>query len=461
MTARVLIVDDERNIRRMLATLLEGESYEVQAVPDAAGALAALESFAPEVALLDLVLDKGQDGVALLEQLKERAPALVAIMMSGKATLADAVRATRVGAFQFLEKPLTSDRVLVALRSAEELLRARAESRDLRRRLDEAHPIVGASDAMEEVRALIRQVAPTPTRVLIMGESGTGKELVAWAIHELSARRAQAMVSVNCAAIPHELVESELFGHERGAFTGAHTSRRGKFELAHLGTLFLDEIGDLAPDAQAKLLRVLETGTFERVGGNRTIQVDVRVIAATNRDLEALTTEGNFRRDLYYRLNVFPIRVPRLRDHPEDLPDLVEHLAARIAAKCGRAPTLFSTEALRLLEAYSWPGNVRELANVVERLAILGGGEPVSERAVRQVLGGAPLAREAPAAAPREPVGLKEALAAYEIGLIRRAVADARGNIAEAARRLHTDRANLYRRMKRLGIDKNDTAVSG
>lgn len=460
MTGRVLIVDDEQNVRSLLASLLESESYEVHTVPDIEGALAALEEFSPEIALLDLVLGKGEDGVALLERLKERTPALVAIMMSGKATLADAVRATRVGAFQFLEKPLTSDRVLVAVHSAEQLLKARAESRDLRSRLDEAHPLVGRSSAMEEVRALIRQVAPTPSRVLIIGESGTGKELVAWAIHDSSARSAQPLVSLNCAAIPHELVESELFGHERGAFTGAHASRRGKFELADRGTLFLDEIGELQPNAQAKLLRVLETGSFERVGGSRTIGVDVRVIAATNRDLDKATSEGTFRSDLYYRLNVFPIRVPPLREHLEDIPELVEHLASRIAAKCGRTPRRFSNGALRLLEQYRWPGNVRELANVVERLTILGGGDPVTEAAVRQVLGHDSRLRGMPEAGLERAGGLKDALAAYEIELIRRALADAQGNIADAARRLETDRANLYRRMKRLGIDRNDTPVS-
>ncbi|MBI4501029.1 MAG: sigma-54-dependent Fis family transcriptional regulator, partial [Gemmatimonadetes bacterium] len=448
MSGRVLVIDDEGNIRRMLAALLEAESYEVHEVASGVDAEGACEAVEPDVILLDLVMPPGPGGLEVLERLGQKHRDIPVIMMSGKATLVDAVRATKLGAFQFLEKPLTPETVIVTVKAARDLAQARAEAAALRAQLGDGDTIVGASPPVEGMRRMIAQVAGTGARVLIIGESGTGKELVARAIHVQSERRARPMVSLNCAAVPRELVESELFGHERGAFTGATQRRRGRFELADGGTLFLDEVGDLAPAAQAKLLRVLEDGVIQRVGGERDIKVDVRVVAATNKRLEREVEAGRFRSDLFFRLNVFPIAVPPLRERGGDLPLLVRHFARQAAARAGRAPREFRPDALKRMEDYSWPGNVRELGNVVERLTILGEQDPVEASEVDAVLG----AKLASTVSPAEPADdLAGSHDAYERKLIARALARAQGNIAEAARRLRTDRANLYRRMKRLG----------
>ena len=460
MTGRVLIVDDEQNIRRMLRAVLEEQAYEVFDAAGGSEANAVCESFDPDVVLLDLVMPSGPDGVETLERLKGQCPSLVVIMMSGKATLHDAVRATRLGAFQFLEKPLAPEGVLAAIRAGFDLCRAHAENRALRAELDDPHTIVGSSETIEAVRALVTQVAPTPARVLIFGESGTGKELVARAIHRQSPRSERPLVCVNCAAIPRELVESEMFGHERGAFTGASEPRRGRFELADGGTLLLDEVGELDLDVQAKLLRVIETGVIERVGGESGRNVDVRVVAATNKDLETEVRNGDFREDLFYRLNVFPIHVPPLRDRAEDILALASHLAALSESRCGRSAVGFSQEGIERLKAHSWPGNVRELANVIERLTIVGRGEVVGRADVDAVLGAGGAGTRSSASSPTSTGVLSDDLDAYETLLIRTAIAEAGGNIADAARRLSTDRANLYRRMRRLGIGQKDTSVS-
>ena len=459
MNARILIVDDENNMRRMLRAILEEESYDVHDVDGGTTALAKCAEVEPDVILLDLVMEPGPDGLTVLEQLRSQHPDPAVIMMSGKATLDDAVRATKLGAFQFLEKPLTAERLLTAVGAAVELMQTRAENRALRAELPDTSEIVGTSPAMQEVRGLIAQVAPTPSRVLITGESGTGKELVARAIHRQSPRAARPMVSLNCAAVPRDLLESEMFGHERGAFTGAVARRHGRFELADKSTLFLDEVGDMHLEAQAKLLRVLEEGVVERVGGERTKHVDVRVIAATNKNLEHEVEQGRFREDLFYRLNVFPINVPPLRDRLSDLPDLVRHLATLAGARCTRAPREFPAEVLTRMKAHIWPGNVRELANVIERLTIIEPDGPVTAASVDRVLGSSP--RRAAARKPdADTPGLAAALDAYESKLIQEALEQADGNVAEAARRLETDRANLYRRMRRLGLSRNDTGVS-
>lgn len=459
MTASVLIVDDEANLRRMLRSLLEAESYEVREADGVEAALKECRRLEPDVILTDLVMGPGLDGIALLEEVRARQTESVVIMMSGKATLDDAVRATKLGAFQFLEKPLTPETVLSTVRAALELTRARTENRALRSELPAVHEIVGSSAAMDEVRRLVARVATTQARVLISGESGTGKELVARDIHRQSPRAGLPMVSLNCAAVPRDLLESELFGHERGAFTGAVARRRGKFEIADKSTLFLDEIGDMHLDAQAKLLRTLEAGTIERVGGETEKSVDVRVIAATNKDLEAESAMGTFREDLFYRLNVFPIRVPPLRDRLDDLPALVRHFAVLAGAKCVRAPREFGADAMKRMRAWQWPGNVRELANVIERLTIAGTSDPVSAIEIDAVLPDTGLER---VSRPRQPhkLGLADALQIYEADLIRDALASANGNVAEAARRLRTDRANLHRRMRRLGLSRSDTDVS-
>ena len=454
MNATVLIVDDEANLRRMLRAVLEAEGYDVLEADGGDAALAACDRSHPEVVLVDLMMEPGPDGIAVLEQLLARFSDLVVVMMSGQATLGDAVRATKLGAFQFLEKPLSPENVLGTVGAAVELSKMRMENLALRAQLPPDDEIVGAGAPMDGVRNLIERVAPTPSRVLIMGESGTGKELVARAIHRASPRAHRPMVSVNCAAVPRDLLESEMFGHERGAFTGAVAARQGKFELANDSTLFLDEIGDMHVDLQAKLLRVLETGVLERVGSERERVIDVRVVAATNRDLERAATAGAFREDLFYRLNVFPIVVPPLRERIEDLPELIRLFAAKAGAQNVKPAREFSNEALKRLGRHSWPGNVRELANLVERLTIIGDGV-VSPRDVDLVLG-----TRARLPARTGSRSLSGDLEAYEREIIGSALEDASGNVAEAARILETDRANLHRRMRRLNMSRSDTDVS-
>ena len=444
--AQILLVDDEANIRRMLGALLRDEGFTVAEAPNGNTALLQIDQVDPDVVLLDLLMPPGPDGLETLARLRERGRSTPVIMMSGKAQLTDAVRAVKLGAFQFLEKPLAPEAVLVTVRAALELNRARAENRALHAELARRGTLVGESAAIRRVRDLVDRVAPTEARVLITGESGTGKELVAAAVHRASRRAPRAFVTVNCAAIPRDLVESEMFGHERGAFTGATERRMGRFELAHEGTLFLDEIGDLSAEAQAKLLRTLETGELQRIGAEGTVRVDVRVVSATNRRLEEEVSAGHFREDLFFRLNVFPIHLPPLRERLDDLPALVAHLAERMRP---RHPATFTTAALEALAGYGWPGNVRELANLVERLGILS-GPTVDVPAVRQVLRGGSATAGAPTAGGRP---LSEALDEYERALIASALSQAEGNVAEAARVLQTDRANLYRRMRRLGLD--------
>jgi DNA-binding NtrC family response regulator len=448
--AQVLLVDDEANIRRMLGALLRTEGFMVTEAANGNSALLALEQLDPDVVLLDLLMPPGPDGIETLSQMRDRGAGAPVIMMSGKAQLNDAVRAVKLGAFQFLEKPLSPEAVLVTVRAALELNRTRAENRALQAELGRRASLIGQGPAMQQVRALIDRVGPTDARVLITGESGTGKELVAAAIHAASRRRGRPFITVNCAAIPRDLVESEMFGHERGAFTGATERRLGRFELAHGGTLFLDEVGDLSAEAQAKLLRTLETGELQRIGAEATTRIDARVVAATNRQLEEAVKQGAFREDLFFRLNVFPIELPPLRERLEDLPALVAHLAER--ARPGH-PATFTEEALAALSAYSWPGNIRELANLVERLTIL--SAPVVDlAAVRLVLRGGANSTSSDSSPQLVSRSLSEALEEYERTLISAALSQAQGNMAEAARILQTDRANLYRRMRRLGVEK-------
>jgi two-component system nitrogen regulation response regulator NtrX len=448
---QVLLVDDEANIRRMLAALLRSEGFTVSEAPNGNAALLLLDEADPDVVLLDLMMPPGPDGLETLTRIRERGRSAPVIMMSGKAQLTDAVRAVKLGAFQFLEKPLSPEGVLVTVRAALELNRTRAENRALRAELGRRAELIGSGPAMQHVAALIARVAPTEARVLITGESGTGKELVAAAIHASSRRQARAFVTVNCAAIPRDLVESEMFGHERGSFTGATERRLGRFELAHGGTLFLDEVGDLSQEAQAKLLRTLETGELQRIGAETMMRIDARVVAATNRDLGEAVSSGAFREDLFFRLNVFPIHLPPLRERIEDLPALVAHLAERVRP---RHAAQFTPAALDALASYSWPGNVRELANLIERLSILS-GPVVDAPAVRQVLRGSTTGHPVTPLMNLQGRPLSEALDDFERGLIAAALAQAERNMAEAARILQTDRANLYRRMRRLGLEKS------
>ncbi len=448
----VLIIDDEGNIRRMLRMLLESEGYDVREAGSAEEGLLEAGRQAPEAVLLDLMLP-GMSGLDALPRMADVAPGVPVVMMSGRATLSDAVEATRRGAFHFIEKPLTPETVLVTLRAAMEVGRARDLTRALTAEIGPEAELVGRTPSMNRVRDLVRKVAPTDARVLITGESGTGKELAAAAIHGLSKRSGGPFIRVNSAAIPRDLVESEMFGHEKGAFTGATERRRGRFELAHGGTLFLDEVADLGPEAQSKLLRALETREVERVGGTGTIAVDVRVIAATNRDLHEECRAGRFREDLLFRLEVVPIRMPPLRERLDDVPLLVEHALQRLRRKQGIRAPRFSQEAVGALLRYTWPGNVRELMNLVERLSILTPGPEVQPADVSAVLPRPSTpTRETPPYEDTDTRGLRDRLDDYERELISGALHAAAGNVAEAGRRLQTDRANLYRRMKRLGI---------
>jgi two-component system nitrogen regulation response regulator NtrX len=453
--ASILIVDDEPNIRRMVGALIAGEGHDVREAPDGAAGVARAGEAEPDVVLLDLMMPGELDGLGALARLRDAIPDVPVIMMSGRAGLSDAVKATKLGAFNFLEKPLSPEGVLVALNSALELRRARREARALRADLGFDAEMVGDSPGLQQVREMIARLAPTDARVLISGESGTGKELVAAAIHAGSPRRDRPFVRVNCAAIPRDLVESEMFGHEKGAFTGATDRRIGRFELAHTGTLFLDEVADLGAEAQAKLLRAIEAREIERVGGGKPIRIDVRIISATNKDLQRAVSEGTFREDLFFRLNVIPLSVPPLRERPGDIPALVRHFSQLHRARTGQPTPLWSEEAIQLLTSYRWPGNVRELANIVERWAILRAGQEVGAAHIREVL---PIERGAPSAPATLPDPssldrpLGDTLDEFERVLITRALSVAGGNVAEAARRLKTDRPNLYRRMRRLGI---------
>ncbi len=450
---QVLVVDDEANLRRMLCALLASEGFQTAEAASGTDAIAAAGRRRPDAVFLDLSMPGGPDGLETLERVAAEAPGVPVIMMSGRAGLSDAVKATKLGAYHFLEKPLAPEAVLLTLRSALELARARAEAETLREVLGPTTTLVGSSPQIGELRSLIARVAPTEARVLVWGESGTGKELVAAAIHAASPRADGPFVRVNCAAIPRELVESEMFGHERGSFTGATERRIGRFEQADGGTLFLDEVGDLSHEAQAKLLRALEGGEIERVGGGKPIPVDVRLVSATNKDLSRAAKDGAFREDLLYRLNVFPISIAPLRERPGDIPDLVAHFAGLVTRRIGRPAASFTREAMDLLVRHPWPGNVRELANIVERLIIL---SPRPEIGADDVAGALP-AGDGPAPAlpgtTGAPLVLADELDRFEKTLITRALSAAGGSIAEAARRLSTDRANLYRRMKRLGIE--------
>ena len=453
----------------MVGALLTGEGYEVIETPSGVEAVTRVRDGEPDVALIDLMMPGDLDGMATLARLREAAPDLPVIMMSGRAGLADAVKATKLGAFNFLEKPLTPEGVLLAVASALELRQTRRVARALRAELGFTGQMVGTSASMAAVSQMIARVAPTDARVLITGESGTGKELVASAIHDGSPRREKPFVRVNCAAIPRDLVESEMFGHERGAFTGATQMRIGRFELAHHGTLFLDEVGDLGPDAQAKLLRAIEAREIQRVGGNRIIRTDVRIIAATNHDLQRAVRGGSFREDLYFRLNVIPLAIPPLRERDGDIVELVTHFSEQFLQRTGQARPGWRSDALQLLREYPWPGNVRELANIVERLAILHPGAEITGQQVEDVLivdhddaeGSTitPTRRQDRVGGPATSgssagvASLADRLDSFERTVISRALADAGGNVADAARSLRTDRPNLYRRMKRLGIN--------
>ncbi len=458
----VLIIDDERNIRRTFGMVLQAEGFDVLDAADGEAGLALLESDGADVVVLDVRLP-GMDGLEVLRRIRERDEPPQVVMISGHGTIATAVEATRLGAFDFLEKPCSRERVVLAVRNALRLGELDGEVRRRRRAEHDRHRLVGESAAMREVRAQIERVAPTPARVLIRGESGVGKELVARAIHRLSRRADRPFVKVNCAAIPEDLIESELFGAVKGAYTGAVGTRDGKFLQADGGTLFLDEVGDMSRRAQAKVLRALQEGEIERVGDGKVRRVDVRVVAATNRDLEADVREGRFREDLFFRLNVVPIVVPPLRERPEDVPVLATWFLERYLRENDLPPREFAPETLAVLAGLPWPGNVRELHNAVERLAIMTTGrriepddlrrtgllEPVSVPAAD---GTGPDAPAIDPAAVRSLGGLAEARRRFEAACIRRALDQTAGNVSAAARLLGIDRTNLHKKIQAYGL---------
>jgi two-component system, NtrC family, nitrogen regulation response regulator NtrX len=451
--AKLLIVDDEGSIREALRQLFEYEDHQVQTASDGPSALERLETFPADVIFLDVKM-QGMDGLEVLGRIRERDPQAVVVMVSGHGTIETALEATRKGAFDFLEKPLDTDRLLVTLRNA---LRVRGLSDSvarLRSEVEQHHQIVGASFQIRQVVERIERVAPSDARVLITGENGTGKELVARAIHQLSPRGAERFVEVNCAAIPSELIESELFGHIKGSFTGAVSDRAGKFEQADGGTLFLDEIGDMSMAAQAKVLRALEEGVVTRVGGSKPAKVDVRVVAATNKDLAGEIEGGRFREDLFYRLNVVPIQVPPLRERREDIPMLVQHFIERMT-RSDRPPKRLTPEALQRLEALDWPGNVRELRNTVERLLILTPGDSIRaddvDLLVGRPSGASGLGGELLAAATFG--DFKEAA---ERAFILQKLRENDWNVSETARRIEMPRSNLYKKIERFKLVRED-----
>ena len=446
--ADILIVDDEANTLASLARAFRLAGHEATVCDNAARALEMAKSRSFDLILSDVVMPN-RDGLGLLEDLKAAGVTSPVVMMSGQAHIEMAVKATRLGAIDFLEKPLSTDKLLLTVANALKLRRLEAENRELRKRVGK-HEIVWRGDAMRRVMAQIERVAASETRVCIYGETGTGKELAARTLHEKSPRRSGPFVTLNCAAVPAELIESELFGHEKGSFTGAAQRHLGKFEQAHRGTLFLDEIGDMPLVMQAKLLRVLEEGEVERIGGDKSIPVDVRVLVATHRNLEDLVKEGKFREDLFHRVYVFPLVLPPLRQRKEDIPILLEHFAAQICGQNGWKTIPFSADAIGALQRYSWPGNVREMRNVVERLLLLATSGEVDRATVELAL---PEAQ--PGTLAGEPIGgpLSARVAQYERETILAELKRHGHHITNTAKSLGLERSHLYKKCQQLGID--------
>ncbi|MFQ5829612.1 MAG: sigma-54-dependent transcriptional regulator [Candidatus Methylomirabilia bacterium] len=444
----ILIVDDERAIQTSLRGVLEDEHYRVSAVGGGSEALAWIDDEAPDLVLLDIWMP-GMDGLEVLAEIKRVHPDQTVVMISGHGTIETAVKATKLGAYDFIEKPLSLEKTLLTVVRALEHSRLERENRELKQKVQRQHQIVGDSPPIRELRRQIAIAAPTNGRVLIYGENGSGKELVARAIHALSDRQERPFVEVNCAAIPEELIESELFGHEKGAFTGALSRRRGKFEVADGGTLFLDEIGDMSLKTQAKVLRVLEERAFERVGGKEPLKVDVRVIAASNQNLRELIHRGRFRDDLFYRLNVIPIEVPPLRARKEDVPLLVRHFIAVFSAENGKRLKTVSVEALAHFLAYDWAGNVRELRNMVERLVIMSPRDMIDPEDLPPPL--RQRGETLPAEGAKEKT-LREARETFERAYILAELRASDWNMSRTAERLGIERSHLYRKLRAYGI---------
>jgi len=448
----ILIVDDEESIRESLTGILQDEGFRTNCATSGEEGLELCRDESPDLVLLDIWMG-GIDGIETLRRIREMRPDQLVIMMSGHATIDTAVRATRLGAYDFIEKPLSLEKVLLCVQNALKTGQLVEENRNLRAQIAKDHEMIGDSTAICALKEQIDTAAPTSGWVLITGENGTGKELVARAIHMKSQRRDKPFVEVNCAAIPEELIESELFGHEKGAFTGATTQRRGKFDVAHEGTLFLDEIGDMSLKTQAKVLRILQERKFERVGGNKTLEVDVRVIAATNKDLEKEIQEGRFREDLYYRLNVLPLQVPPLRERRDDIPLLVEHFLDFYCRQEGRERKQLSEKALHIFQGYGWPGNVRELKNIIERLVIMTPGDVIEAERLPPVMGQrdsqvAGLEQQAIFQAP-----FRQARELFEKEYLVTRLEENDWNVSRTAELIELERSNLHRKIKTLGIE--------
>ena len=447
-SAQILVVDDEKRICTSLTGILEDEGYRARAVHDGHSALEEIEELLPDLMLLDLWMP-GMDGLQTLEIVKQRYPDLPVIVISGHGNIETAVKAAKLGAYDFLEKPLSLDKTLILVERALDQRRLLQENLDLRKRVERKYEMIGNSLEMQEIRDRIDTAAPTNGRVLIYGENGTGKELIARALHRQSLRADKPFVEVNCAAIPQELIESELFGHEKGSFTGATSKKRGKFELAHEGTLFLDEIGDMSLPTQAKVLRVLQEQKFERVGGSDVLEADFRVFAASNKNLEEEIEKGHFREDLYYRLNVIPFYVPPLRERKEDIPLLVSHFLEDFSLENGRRIKTFTPDAIKFLMRYEWPGNIRELKNVIERLVIMVPSNEIrAEHIPNNILGGGrrKSSEIIPTGTTWKP--LKEAKASFEKQYILKCLKAHDGNITKTAQTLGIERTYLHKKIR-------------
>ena len=459
MRATVLIVDDEAGVRSALSGVLGDEGYAVEAVDSGEACLDRVAGHVFDVIVLDIWLP-GVDGLDTLTRLRKHGVDAQVVMISGHGSIEAAVRAIKLGAFDFIEKPLSLEKTVLVVRNALRQRRLEVENRALRADADRRQVMVGDSPVMVLLRQQIAMAAPTNGRVLIHGENGTGKELVARSVHALSHRSDSPFIEVNCAAIPEELIESELFGHVRGAFTGAVSDRRGKFEIADGGTIFLDEIGDMSLKTQAKVLRVLQEQVVESVGGRAGVEVDVRVVAATNKNLQEEIQAGRFRDDLFYRLNVVPIFVPPLRDRREDVDRLTEHFLVRYTSEYGRRAKTVGPEALAVLRRYRWPGNVRELRNVIERLVIMVPDVVVTTRDLG-FLDTTPLSPNSPSVQARRRIRLQEARDRFERDYILQVLTEQQGNITRAAQALGLERSNLYRKIRAFGIRPRQAAMTG
>ena len=455
MNDTILVVDDEVSICQSVKAILSDEGYQVLVAGSGEEAIKVVEEEMPQLVLLDIWLP-GIDGLETLKTIKEAHPNVLVIMMSGHGTIETAVRATKLGAFDFIEKPLSLDKVIIIVNNALNVVRLEEENILLKQKVSHQYELTGNSQIITELKEMISIIAPTNAWILIMGENGTGKELVARSIHHLSRRSHKPIVEVNCAAIPEELIESELFGHEKGAFTGATEKKRGKFDLAHEGTIFLDEVADMSLKAQAKILRILQEKKFERVGGNKLIDMDVRVLAATNKDLEKEMEIGHFRQDLYYRLHVIPLRVPTLRERKEDINYLAERFLLDFATKEGQTQKVLTDDALAMLTQHDWPGNVRELKNIIERLIILTPSNEITAKDIpllnAKIENGVFFGDSVSIVADL----LKDAKMDFERQFIIKKLEENEGNISRTAEAIGLERSNLHKKIKSLKVVTKD-----